>query len=306
MIAFQNAKLGILIAYVGRPLAALLAFDIVVASAYVFAGWKWIAQPEIPLSIFGGVIGVLAGFRNSSAYARWWEARMIWGAVVNNSRSFAREVLSMIGNPEAADARENEIGEIKRKLVLLQIAYVHALRNHLRGTPPWPELAGLLPEEELIRLKTHMNVPLAIQQDMASLVTYCYQLGWIDTIRWTALDRTLSNLMDCQGASERIKNTPMPRHYDSFIRLFINIYCLLLPLGMVASLQLFTPIGSTLVGFIFLALDQIGRDLETPFENLPHDIPLTAISRTIEINLKQMIREEHIPEPVTPVEGILW
>jgi len=77
-------------------------------------------------------------------------------------------------------------------------------------------------------------------------------------------------------------------------------------LGMVASLELFTPIGSTVVGFIFLALDQIGRNLEDPFENLPHDISLTAICRTIEINLKQMIGETEIPEPLTPVNGVLW
>jgi putative membrane protein len=112
--------------------------------------------------------------------------------------------------------------------------------------------------------------------------------------------------MDCQGASERIKNTPMPILYDFFIRRFIGIYCLLLPLGMVASLRLLTPIGSTFVGFIFLALDQIGRDLEAPFENLPHDVALTAISRTIEINLKQMIGDAEIPEPLAPVGEILW
>jgi len=306
MIAFKNSKLGMLVGYVGRPLAVSLAFDIAVASAYVFAGWKWVAQPNIPLSIFGGVIGVLAGFRNSSAYARWWEARTIWGGVVNNSRSFAREVLSMIAPRDADEATQRELNQVKRRLVLLQIAYVHALRNHLRGLPPWPELTGLIPEQEIEQLKTRNNVPLAIQQNMALVVADCYRLGWIDDIRWTTLDRTLSNLMDCQGASERIKHTPMPRQYDSFIRLFINIYCLVLPLGMVQDLQLLTPVGSTLVGFIFLALDEIGRDLEMPFENLPYDIPLTAISRTIEINLKQMIGEKDVPAPLTPIDGILW
>jgi len=112
--------------------------------------------------------------------------------------------------------------------------------------------------------------------------------------------------MDCQGAAERIKNTPMPMQYDMFIGFFINIFCLLLPFAMVDDLGLLTPLGSTFVGFIFLALDQIGRDLETPFDNLPNDISLTAISRTIDINLKQMIGEEELPEPVTPVNGVLW
>jgi len=306
MIVTKSEKLGALVRYVGRPLVWMFAFDLAVVVAYLFLGWKWIAQPEIPISIFGGVIGVLAGFRNSSAYARWWEARTIWGAIVNNSRSFAREVLSMIVAPELGEQTENEICEMKRTLVLLQIAYVHALRNQLRGLPVWPELSGLIPEQEIESLKTQKNVALAIQRHMSSLVADCFRRGWIDNIRWASLDRTLSSLMDSQGASERIKSTPMPRQYDLFIRRFIGIYCLVLPLGMVESLRLLTPIGSTVVGFIFLALDQIGRDLETPFENLPHDISLTAISRTIEINLKQMIGEKEIPEPLAPVDGILW
>jgi putative membrane protein len=190
--------------------------------------------------------------------------------------------------------------------VLLQIAYVHALRNHLRGTPVWPDLRGLIPAEEIERLAEQNNVPLAIQQRMASIVAECYRRGWIDDIRWSILDRTLSILMDCQGASERIKNTPMPRMYDIFIRLFIHIFCILLPLGMVDSLKLWTPLGSALVGFMFLALDKIGRDLEAPFENLPYDISLSAITRTIEINLKQMLGEQEVPEPLAAVEGVLW
>jgi putative membrane protein len=125
---------------------ALFAFDVAVAVAYVFGGLHWLALPNIPLSIFGGVIGVIAGFRNASAYARWWEARIIWGGIVNYSRNFAREVLSMIDAPEAGEATERELSEIKRKLVLLQIAYVHALRNHLRDAPPWHDLACLLSE----------------------------------------------------------------------------------------------------------------------------------------------------------------
>jgi putative membrane protein len=74
----------------------------------------------------------------------------------------------------------------------------------------------------------------------------------------------------------------------------------------VDKLGLWTPLGSTLVGFIFLALDKIGRDLEAPFERLPHDIPLTTISRTIEINLKEMLGEKEVPSPLAPADGILW
>jgi putative membrane protein len=215
-------------------------------------------------------------------------------------------VLSLIVAPKGDETSTCQLPEIQHKLIVLQIAYVHALRHHLRGQPPWDELGGLISAQEIEGLKTQKNVPLAIQKNIACVVADCYQRGWIDNIRWASLDRTLSSLMDYQGASERIKTTPLPRVYDMFIRLFVGIYCVLLPFGMVASLKLMTPVGSTAVGFTFLVLDQIGRNLEDPFENLPHDISLTAISRTIEINLKQMIGEKEIPEPVKPVNGILW
>lgn len=303
MIVSQSARLWPLARYVGRRLAILFAFDVAIVVAYVFLGWKWLALPDVPLSVFGGVLGVLAGFRNASAYARWWEARIIWGGIVNSSRTLERQIISMIVGPEAAECR---LHDAKRKLVLFQIAWVHALRNHLRDIPPWNDLTGLVPEDEIERLRTQKNVPLAIHQIIASILAHCRQLHWIDDPSWINLDRTLASLMDYQGASERIKNTPMPRQYDTFIRFFISVFCLLLPLAMVDNLRLLTPVGSTFVGFIFLALDQIGRDLETPFENLPHAISLTAISRTIEINLKQMIGEKEIPEPLAPVDGILW
>jgi putative membrane protein len=306
MIVVKSAKLHTLILYVGRPLATLFAFDVLVVVGYVFWGWRWLALPEIPLSIFGSVIGAFVIFRNNNSYSRWWEARTIWGSIVNNSRSFGRQALSMITAPEASDVEKSELSEFKRKLVLHQVAYVNSLRDHLRGLPPWDGLAALLPEQELAALKSQQNVPLAIQREMASLLRNCYERGWIGDIRWTSLDATLSSLMDSQGASERIKNTPLPRQYDLFLQLFVNFYSLLLPLGMVERLGLLTPIGSTLVGFIFLALDQIGRSLETPFENNPDDVPISAISRTIEINLRQMLCESEIPQPLAPVNGVLW
>ena len=98
----------------------------------------------------------------------------------------------------------------------------------------------------------------------------------------------------------------MPKQYNFYPRMFIQMYCLLLPLALVQNMGWFTPLGSTLVGFIFLALDQIGRDLEDPFDNTIYDVSLTAITRTIEINLRQTLGEKHLPEPVAPVAGVLW
>jgi putative membrane protein len=120
------------------------------------------------------------------------------------------------------------------------------------------------------------------------------------------LDTTLTELANAQGGCERIKNTPVPKSYDYFIRLLAHLYCVLLPLGMVASLGVLTPVGSALLGFVFLALENIGRDLEHPFDNSIHDIATTSLCRTIEINLKQSLGEADVPGPLEPVRGILW
>jgi putative membrane protein len=116
----------------------------------------------------------------------------------------------------------------------------------------------------------------------------------------------MAGLMDAQGGAERIKNTPMPKQFDFFPKLFVHIYCLMLPVGLVETLGWYTPLGSTLVGFMFLALEKIGNDLEDPFENTIYDVPMTAIATTIEINLRQLLGETELPPPEQPVRGVLW
>jgi putative membrane protein len=167
-------------------------------------------------------------------------------------------------------------------------------------------LKPLLSEEELADLRVAKNVPLAIQKQMAALLRECQVRGWVDIAHWRALDANLDDLVDAQGGTERIKNTPMPKQYDYFPQLFVQIYCMMLPLALVTSMGWFTPLGSTLVGFIFLALDKIGRDLEDPFENTIYDVPLTSITTTIEINLRQLLGETTLPQAEVPVHGVLW
>jgi putative membrane protein len=304
MIVPRTRQLTMMLAYVGRPLLILVLYDLAVVAAYKVMHWEWVALPHIPLTLFGSAIGIIVAFRNQSAYARWWEARTLWGALVNNSRSWARQVTTVM--MPLNDAEAGELKEYQRRLVYHEIAYVIALRQHLRGLEPWEELAPLLREQELSGLRDEKNVPLAIQQQMGALLRQCQVRGWIDFAHWLALDNNLDDLVDAQGGAERIKNTPMPKQYDYFPQLFVQIYCLLLPLALVINMGWYTPLGSTLVGFIFLALDKIGRDLEDPFENTIYDVPLTAITTTIEINLRQLLGETELPKGEKPVRGVLW
>ena len=304
MIVPRERQLKRLVTYVGMPLLMLVLYDVAVVVAYKMLHWDWVALPHIPLSLFGSAIGIIVAFRNQSAYARWWEARTLWGAIINNSRSWARQVTTVMMPLSEAEAEELRV--VQRRLVYQQIAYAYALRQHLRGLDPWELLKPLLSEQELNELKNEKNVPLAIQQMMSGLLRQCQVRGWVDIAHWRAMDSSLDDLIDAQGGTERIKNTPMPKQYDYFPQLFVQMYCVMLPLALVMTMGWYTPLGSTLVGFIFLALDKIGRDLEFPFDNTIYDVPMSALTTTIEINLRQLLGETILPEPEKPVYGVLW
>ncbi|MBS1816051.1 MAG: hypothetical protein JSS87_14360 [Acidobacteria bacterium] len=301
MIVPSAPQLSKLLMYVGKPLAYLLVYDILVVLAYNVMGWTWIGLEHMPLTLFGSAIGIVLSFRNAQAYDRWWEARKLWGSIVNNTRSWARQVMciSVPGNEPLVRLMQNE-------LLYEQMAWTHALRQHLRGLEPWDAIAPFLPAERVEELKREKNVPLALHVAMGQRIAERCRAGWYDTLTWSQMDDTLNDLADAQGGCERIKNTPFPKQYDYFPRLFVHMFCLLLPLAMAPTMGWRSPLGSTLVGFIFLALDKIGRDLETPFDNKIYDVPMTAISTMIEINLRQTLGETELPQPVKPIHGVLW
>ncbi len=307
MIVPENRKYWHLVQYVGWPLVALAAWDLVIVFAFKVLHWEWVGSPHVPLGLYGSAIGVIVGFRNNSAYGRWWEGRQLWGQIVNNSRSLARQVTATLRPVNGSSAEEREdLRRMQVSLVHHQVAYVQTLRQQLRGLNPLPEAERLLGHDEAQSLESSRNVALTLQQRMGRMLRTCEDRGWIDSIGWQAMDRNLDDLADAQGGAERIKNTPMPKQYDYFPQLFVQLYCVVLPMGMVTNLGWYTPLGSTLVGFMFLALDKIGRDLEDPFDNTIFDVPLTAICRTIEINLRQLLGEESLPAAETPQHGVLW
>jgi len=307
MIVPSAPSLKRMLLYVGRPLVILIAWDLLVVFAYLVLHWGWLASKSLPLALYGSAIGVVVGFRNNSAYGRWWEARTLWGQIVNNSRSLSRQVCTSMHPSQNGDHDDLlQVFNRQKQLVYHQIAFVHALRQQLRELSPWEEITPLMTAEELELLRNQKNVPLAIQQSMGRQLRDAKTKGWVDALEWQSMDKNLDDLADAQGGLERIKNTPMPKQYDYFPMLFVQIFCLVLPMGMVEQLGWFTPLGSTLVGFMFLALDKIGRDLEDPFDNTTFDIPMTAITVTIETNLRQLLGETKLPEPVKPVKGVLW
>lgn len=286
---------------ISLKLGLLLIFDSTIAFLYVFGGADFLAVSSLPLSMVGSALSIFLAFRTKSAYDRWWEARTLWGALVNSSRTLARQAVTLI----RSDGEADEARPLQRKLITLQICYVHALRCHLRNQNPYPELRSRLDPSTLAFLRRHSNVPAGLLLQMGKLLELAFQRGWLDSYRWSTIDKTLTDLTDIQGGCERIKNTPLPKQYDYFPRVLVTFFCILMPFGLVEGLRLLTPIASTSLSFIFITLDRIGRDIETPFENTVHDTPMTTLSRTIEINLRQLMGDNH-PKELHPVSGFVY
>lgn len=295
MITARRWQLPNVMHYVGWPLLTLFIWDVVITVLFVWFDQKWLSVNELPMPIIGSALALLVTIRNNNAYARWWEGRQLWGSIVNNSRTMARQVRLYLANEPAGKA-----------LVELQVAYAHALRCHLRNQLPWDQVAHLVAPDLQARLQGASNIPDALLGEIADELAALRRRGLLDTVALAAFDQTMASLANAQGGAERIKNTPLPRQYTVFPRIFVQVFCTLLPLGMVSDLGLATPLGSTLVGFIFLALNQVGADLESPFENSIYDVPLTSITRTIEINLRQGLGQTDLPPPVKPEKGVLW
>jgi putative membrane protein len=305
IVSLKVPQLMTIIRGLGLSLLVLLGWDFAIVLGYKVMHWGWVGSRNVPLAFYGVAIGIVVSFWNSSAYARWWEARTLWGAIVNKSRTLARQVLTTM-SPKATAIEQAEVAAVQRQLVLYQVAYVHALRQQLRGLDPVAAVAHLLPHEDSAELAREKNLALTLQRRMSAMLVTARERGWLDQWEWQAIDDSMADLMDAQGGVERIKNTPMPKQFNHFLRLFVHIYCLMLPVGLVETMGWFTPLGSTLVGFMFLALEKIGLDLEDPFENTIFDVPMTAIATTIEINLRQLLGETELPLPVQPVRGVLW
>ncbi len=263
-----------------------------------------IAVPEMTVTVLGAALSILLVFRTNSAYGRWWEARTLWGGLVNSSRSLARQAVSFAQG--GTDAGEASGQSFTRTLIYRQIAFVHATRCALRRQNILTEISSFLDAATVAQLETQVNIPAALLNVMGVQVTEASSAGVLDEWRLQRLDSTFTDLSNILGACERIKNTPLPRQYDFYPELFIKFYCIVLPVIIVGDTKLFTPMVTLLVSFVFLVLNRIGKNLEDPFENQPYDVPLTALSRTIEINLRQALGETDLPPAIQPVHGVLW
>lgn len=288
--------------------------------------WHWLAIPWVPIAMIGTAAAFIAGFRNTQTYSRVWEARQIYGSIVNQSRAWGIMVKDFVKDETA-----------HQPLIYRHIAWLTALRFQLRETRIWentqkrynieykrfyavPEWQSKL-EDELKPYITEKEADYVLQKK--NRATHLIKLqsshlktlqanGQLDTLYHIEMENMLVNLYEQQGKCERIKNFPYPRQFSSINLFFIRLFTFVVPFGLLNEFQKLGDIYvwlnipfSLIVTWVFMSLERVGEATENPFEGGANDVPITALSRTIEIDLREMLDETTLPPAITPVNNIL-
>ncbi len=284
--------------------------------------------PWQPLGLIGIAVAFYLGFKNNSSYDRTWEARKIWGSMVNNSRTFGAAVVSFVQGANEA--------EIKKELLYRHIAWLTALRHQMRLSRPWEhteerinklyaptvsedyektlqkELAEFLSPAEIQSLSTYSNMATQILRNQSKRLQELRDADLYEDFRHMEFHHLIQTFYEDQGKSERIKNFPFPRQYASTAYWLTIVFCAFVPFGL---LEIFNttmgwmywlgPVITAIIIWVFFLMEKIGDYSENPFEGTYNDVPITAIARGIEIDLREMIDDTNIPKPTETVNGFL-
>ena len=257
-----------------------------------------ITLTTIPFTLIGLPLAIFLGFRNNSAYDRYWEGRKLWGEIVFNSRNLARQCLSLLGPaPPAGSGRP----DLRIRMIHRAIAYAHALRHHLRDSDSSGDVAPLLTTDELRAFAAAVHKPNFLMDRMGDDLRRCMDEGRVDGCLAVTVDATFSALVAACSSCERIKTTPIPFSYTLLLHRTAYFYCFLLPFGLVDTIGFMTPFVVAIVAYTFFALDALGDEIEEPFGLAPNDLPLDTICRNIEINLRESLGEAQLPPVLQPV-----
>lgn len=250
--------------------------------------------PEMPIAIpafIGTAISVILSFKLNQSYDRWWEARKVWGSIVNDSRTFVLQLQAFLPKNSKLTVK---------KIAFRHIAWCFSLANSLRGLSSLENLENFLTKEEIDFISKHSNKPLAILQLNSVDIAELKDKEQIEVFSHVQLNNVISSFTNSMGMAERIKNTIFPVTYSVFLHAFIYLFIITLSISLqnieiIYELPLLVVISS-----VFLMLENAAKDMQDPFSNKPTDTAMTSISTTIEINIKQLVSEENIPEPFAP------
>lgn len=267
---------------------------------------KQLSLTTLPFTLIGTALAIFLGFRNNSSYDRFWEGRKLWGRMINLTRTLTRQTMTLVA-PERGGALDEDAAAEARagfehELVYRLVAYVHALRHHLRQERDFEDCRPFMPEGELDVALAAPNAPIHMLHRMGERYAEAWRAGWVETMHLPTLENSLLIITDIQGGCERIQKTPIPFAYTVLMHRIVALYCFALPLGIYTTIGDFTPIVVLIISYSFLGLDAIGQELEEPFGTEPNDLPLSAICRMLEIECRQRLGESALPEPLEAVD----
>lgn len=349
MYTKKNYKIGKLLQWSRREIFLFIIIATVPVVLYEILEWKWLHLPWLPIGLIGTALAFIIGFKNNASYGRLWEARKIYGGIVNASRLLATMVNDFITNEHTQRKRtENELFTIRKVIIMRHVAWMTALRHSLRVKKLWEttynkksdqevvrgihiqeyeylledELKGYVTEDEKETILSKTNKQTAILNLQSKHFKELKLEGLIEDFRHMEFKNMIGELYTLQGKAERIKNFPYPRQFATLNLFFAWIFVILLPFGLMSE---FDKIGQTLIdnnnGFvnsfiidnfvwlsipfsvviswIFFTMERIGDVSENPFEGTYNDVPITTISRGIEIDIREMIGDDknEIPQP---------
>lgn len=343
MIANRGINVIRIIQWSGHHLAWLSISATALVLAYYY-GWFNFSIPWLPVSVIGTAVAFYVGFKNNSAYARMWEARKIWGAIVNSSRAWGTYVDGFVTDQfTQKDAGDHELKKVKQTLIYRHIAWLYTLRNQLLQVTPWEHAAQksmvgvvgryyqkrfgiglveeeadavdikkLLPEKEYDRLMAKKNTATQIINEQSRHLRELRQEHIIEDFRHMEMEQILYHFYEHQGKCERIKKFPLPRQYANMSRIFIGVFIILLPFSMIPEMMklgdwgiwLSIPI-MVIIGWVYITMEVVGDYTENPFQGMANDIPMLSLCRTIEIDLREMLEETDLPPAIPAKKGIL-
>ncbi|MCT4046942.1 hypothetical protein HZP89_02845 [Elizabethkingia anophelis] len=286
MLLKKKISIWYFINLIKSQLLLISMFAVAIGILDLLPAFQKISLPLTIPALVGTAVSLLLAFRISQSYERWWEARTVWGAIVNDSRSFIRQISQAL--PLGSET-------IIREFAQRQIIWNYALGESLRKLPFSDRVQDYLIDHRI----EAANIPNALLDEHSLQLKQLADKGLISEFRLIQLNETLARLCDSMGKCERIKNTVFPRSYSILVHSLIYVFAAILPFGFDDSqlCLLIIEIGITiLIPTLFIAIEKTAIIMQDPFENTPVDTPMTSLAQTIEINLREMTGEQNVPQ----------
>jgi ion channel-forming bestrophin family protein len=292
MITTKSLPLGFIL----KKIQFELIYVLLVGMTVHFLASRFKAYlPEMPLYVpafLGTAISILLSFEMSQSYDRWWEARKIWGVILNESRTLIVQLRSAL--------QHSNSHALVKTVSYRQIAWCYSFGQFLRGQDPLQNTDTFLSQADLGKLKNKRNIPLLLLQMNADAIMELKHAQQIDGFIYTRLDTTIKNLVDAMGSAERINNTVFPVTYRIFLHFSVYLFVTILSIALQdVPLYYELPLLVTISGVFFL-LEKSSTHIQDPFRNRPNDTPVSSIAKTAEINIKELLQETDIQGPEAP------